>query len=206
MIREINKNLINTEKLLIEDENLSYIGNKDYFLAYHNNKLVSVIDNDEVFNYYVMLMYFEGYKNIEALCRKEHLHYYKSLGFNEKEMFDEFYLMNIKVNQKILGFKVEVIIDKPIGTIHAYLPDTVYEINSGYIVFSDYFQEVYVVNEDKILKEFTGYVIAIITYKNSDTSRWIVHNSLKYDKQTVINEIGHLEMNIDLEIEWYNDK
>jgi len=65
-----------------------------------------------------------------------------------------------------LGRTVTVTIDHPIGSVHPKFNDMIYPINYGYIenVIAPDGKEldVYIIGEDKPLKEFTGRVIAIV--------------------------------------------
>ncbi len=107
-----------------------------------------------------------------------------------------------------LGSFVNVIVDAPIGMMHPYLPDTFYEINSGFIsdiVNTDNdFQEVYIYGVYEPIESFNGTVIGIIHYKDRDTTKWIISDTIQFEKQEVINDIGHLEQGVDLDIEWLN--
>ena len=105
-----------------------------------------------------------------------------------------------------LGSFVNVIVDAPIGMIHPYLPDTFYEINAGFISdilnMDDDFQEAYIYGVYKPIEKFNGTVIGIIHYKDRDTTKWIVSNTIDFKIDDVINDIGHLEYGVDLDIEW----
>jgi len=105
-----------------------------------------------------------------------------------------------------LGSFVNVIVDAPIGMIHPYLPDTFYEINAGFISdilnMDDDFQEAYIYGVYKPIEKFNGTVIGVIHYKDRDTTKWIVSNTINFKIDDVINDIGHLEYGVDLDIEW----
>jgi len=65
-----------------------------------------------------------------------------------------------------LGKTVTVTIDRPIGSVHPKHDDMIYPINYGYIdgVIAPDGEglDVYIIGEDRPLKEFTGRVIAIV--------------------------------------------
>ena len=78
----------------------------------------------------------------------------------------------------MIGHKVKVIIDRPLGTYHPKHNDIFYTLNYGYVegVISPdgEEQDAYVLGIDKPLKEFTGVVIAVIHRLNDVEDKWIV--------------------------------
>lgn len=78
----------------------------------------------------------------------------------------------------MIGKKVTVTVDRPLGTYHPKHPDIYYPINYGYIegimAPDGEEQDAYILGVDEPVKEFTGIVIAII-YRNDDVEqKWVV--------------------------------
>lgn len=78
----------------------------------------------------------------------------------------------------MIGNKVKVIIDRPLGTYHPKHKDIFYSVNYGYIegvIAPDgEEQDAYVLGVDKPLKEFEGVILAIIHRINDVEDKWIV--------------------------------
>ena len=78
----------------------------------------------------------------------------------------------------MIGSKVHVIIDRPLGSVHPKYKDLVYEVNYGYvpnIIGGDgEEQDAYVLGVDQPIKEFDGIVIAIIHRSDDNETKWIV--------------------------------
>ena len=78
----------------------------------------------------------------------------------------------------MLGSKVTVTIDRPMGSTHPKFPQTVYPINYGYIkglIAGDGMeQDAYVLGVDKPLNTFTGKVIAVVKRLNDVEDKLVV--------------------------------
>ena len=78
----------------------------------------------------------------------------------------------------MIGDKVKVIVDRPLGSSHPKYPDLVYPINYGYIegiVGGDgEWQDAYILGIDVPVSEFHGVVIAVIHRKNDCEDKWVV--------------------------------
>ena len=78
----------------------------------------------------------------------------------------------------MIGNKVKVIIDRPLGTYHPKHKDIFYTVNYGYvegvIAPDGEEQDAYVLGVDKPLKEFEGVILAIIHRINDVEDKWIV--------------------------------
>lgn len=78
----------------------------------------------------------------------------------------------------MIGNKVKVIIDRPLGTYHPKHKDIFYSVNYGYvegvIAPNGEEQDAYVLGVDKPLKEFEGVILAIIHRINDVEDKWIV--------------------------------
>lgn len=78
----------------------------------------------------------------------------------------------------MIGKKVKVIVDRPLGSHHPEHKDLYYPINYGYI--EDIFapdgeeQDAYIIGVNKAIKEFSGTVVAIIHRYDDVEEKWVV--------------------------------
>ena len=105
----------------------------------------------------------------------------------------------------MIGSKVKVIIDRPLGTYHPKHRDIFYTVNYGYIegfIAPDgEEQDAYVLGIDKPLEEFTGVVLAVIHRLNDVEDKWIVvpeENS--FTKEEIIKQVDFQEKYFKIEI------
>lgn len=80
--------------------------------------------------------------------------------------------------EQYLGQKVEVVVDRPLGSTHPKHKNIVYPINYGFvqgIIAGDgEEQDAYILGADVPLERFAGRVIAIIKRKNDNEDKWVV--------------------------------
>ena len=105
----------------------------------------------------------------------------------------------------MIGHKVKVIIDRPLGTHHPKHNDIFYTLNYGYVegVISPdgEEQDAYVLGIDKPLKEFTGVVIAVIHRLNDVEDKWIVApEGIEFTKEEIMKEVEFQEKYFKTEI------
>ena len=78
----------------------------------------------------------------------------------------------------MIGKKVHVIIDRPLGSQHPNYKNIVYELNYGYvpnILGGDgEEQDAYIIGVDLPIEEFDGVVIAIIHRHDDIEEKWVV--------------------------------
>ena len=78
----------------------------------------------------------------------------------------------------MIGEKVKVIIDRPLGSRHPNHSDMIYPVNYGYvpgIIAPDgEEQDAYILGIDKPIKEFCGVVIAVIHRTDDCEDKWVV--------------------------------
>ena len=78
----------------------------------------------------------------------------------------------------IIGKKVHVIVDRPLGSVHPKHVDLIYPVNYGYIegiIAGDgECQDCYVLGENEPIKAFDGVIIAIIHRLNDIEDKWII--------------------------------
>lgn len=80
--------------------------------------------------------------------------------------------------ESMIGEKVHVYIDRPIGSVHPEHKDLVYQVNYGYIkeviALDKEYQDAYVLGVSEPIKEFDGIVYAVIKRKNDFEDKLIV--------------------------------
>ena len=97
----------------------------------------------------------------------------------EKKAIDYMKKLYLQDNlRKLLGEKVTVYIDRPLGSLHPDYPSLVYTQNYGYIqeykALDGEYQDAYVIGINEPIKQFTGKVIAIINRKDDSEDKLIV--------------------------------
>lgn len=78
----------------------------------------------------------------------------------------------------IIGRRVSVTVDRPLGSTHPNHPDLIYPINYGYIeslIAPDgEEQDVYILGIDKPIEKFEGIVVAVIHRFDDIEEKWVV--------------------------------
>ena len=105
----------------------------------------------------------------------------------------------------MIGSKVKVIIDRPLGTYHPNHRDIFYTVNYGYvagIIAPDgEEQDAYVLGIDKPIEEFTGIVLAVIHRLNDVEDKWIVvPENTSFSKEEIIKQVDFQEKYFKIEI------
>lgn len=105
----------------------------------------------------------------------------------------------------MIGSKVKVIIDRPLGTYHPKHRDIFYTVNYGYvegIIAPDgEEQDAYVLGVYKPLEEFTGVVFAVIHRLNDVEDKWIVvPEGTSFTKEEIIKQVDFQEKYFKIEI------
>ncbi len=109
---------------------------------------------------------------------------------------------------EILGRKVDVIVDRMLGTYHPNHPDIFYPINYGYvkgIIAPDgEEQDAYIIGVDEPVKTFVGVVIAIIHRHDDVEEKWVVApEGMKFSKEEIIEQTNFQEKYFNIEIQMY---
>ena len=77
-----------------------------------------------------------------------------------------------------IGKEVDIIIDRPVGSVHPKYPEHVYLLNYGYVpnsISGDGEElDCYILGEYKPLKEYKGICIAVIRRKNEEDDKLII--------------------------------
>lgn len=105
----------------------------------------------------------------------------------------------------MLGKKVKVTVDRPLGTYHPQHKDLYYSINYGYIegiIAPDgEEQDAYIIGVDKPVSEFEGIVIAIIHRNNDIEEKLVVAPEGKaFTKEEIEKAVQFQEQYFDYEI------
>ena len=94
----------------------------------------------------------------------------------------------------MLGKKVKVIIDRPLGTFHPKHKDIFYSVNYGYIegiIAPDgEEQDAYVLGVSEPVSEFTGKIIAIIKRLDDVEEKWVVApENMTFTKDEIMHHL-----------------
>ncbi len=76
-----------------------------------------------------------------------------------------------------LGLRVEVIVDRPIGSRHPHFPETVYPVNYGFVTGilggDGNPQDVYILGVNQPKERFRGRIIAVIHRADDNEEKWV---------------------------------
>ncbi|MBR6552717.1 MAG: inorganic pyrophosphatase [Clostridia bacterium] len=105
----------------------------------------------------------------------------------------------------MLGKKVKVVIDRPLGTYHPKHKDIFYSVNYGYIegiIAPDgEEQDVYVLGVNEHVSEFTGVIIAIIKRLDDVEEKWVVApENMTFTKEEIMKQVEFQEKYFKTEI------
>lgn len=105
----------------------------------------------------------------------------------------------------MIGKKVKVIIDRPLGSYHPNHKDIYYSVNYGYIegimALDNEEQDAYVLGVNEPIKEFNGVVIAIIHRLNDVEDKWVVAKENEvFTKEEILKQIEFQEKYFKIEI------
>lgn len=105
----------------------------------------------------------------------------------------------------MLGKKVKVIIDRPLGTYHPKHKDIFYSVNYGYIegiIAPDgEEQDAYVLGVSEPVSEFTGKIIAIIKRLDDVEEKWVVTpENMTFTKEEIMKQVEFQEKYFKTEI------
>lgn len=101
-------------------------------------------------------------------------------GVNDIDLADYDKAINIKIDKSatFIGKNVEVIIDRPLGSVHPKYDDFIYPINYGYVSSTKSGDgeelDCYILGVDKPLNTFSGKCIAVIHRLNDNDDKLIV--------------------------------
>ncbi len=101
---------------------------------------------------------------------------------------------------------VNVLIDRPLGSVHPKHEDIVYPVNYGYVpgilAGDGEEQDVYVLGVAVPVKEFTGRVIAIIHRRDDVEDKWVAApEGMCFSEEEIREAVAFQEQYFDSEIE-----
>ena len=98
----------------------------------------------------------------------------------------------------LIGKKVTVTIDRPLGSYHPNYPDMYYPVNYGYvdgIMSADgEYQDAYVLGVDVPVKSFSGVIIAIVHRDDDVEEKWVVApEGVNFTAEEIMEQISFTE-------------
>ena len=105
----------------------------------------------------------------------------------------------------MIGNKVKVVVDRPLGTYHPQHKDIFYTVNYGYIegvIAPDgEEQDAYILGIDKPLKEFIGVIIVVIHRLNDVEDKWVIApEGVQFTKEDIQKKVEFQEKYFEIEI------
>lgn len=106
----------------------------------------------------------------------------------------------------MIGNKVKVIVDRPLGTYHPNHKNIFYTVNYGYVegilAPDNEEQDAYILGVDKPVTEFFGIVIAIIHRLNDLEDKWVVvSEDTTFTREQILKQVEFQEKYFKIEIE-----
>lgn len=148
--------------------------------------------------------YLSGNKVLEIACecffenRKQNSkHYYIEATLNKSK--------NELDYSDIIGEKVTVTIDRPIGTTHPRHSDILYGVNYGYvdgIIAGDGSQQdIYLLGVDEPVSMYEGVVTAVIHRNNDIEDKWVVApRGMTFSNEEILEQTMFQEKYFDIEL------
>lgn len=105
----------------------------------------------------------------------------------------------------MIGKKVTVTVDRPLGSYHPNHKDIYYPVNYGYIegiIAPDgEEQDAYILGIDEPVETFTGIIIAIIHRNDDVEEKWVVApEGVAFSKEEIWKQVEFQEQYFDSEI------
>ena len=105
----------------------------------------------------------------------------------------------------MVGKKVRVVIDRPIGSRHPEYFDLIYEVNYGYVpevIGGDgEEQDAYVLGVSVPIEEFDGVVIAIIHRNDDNETKWVVApENMDFSDEEILKTVDFQEKYFDVTV------
>lgn len=126
-------------------------------------------------------------------------------------IIDQMFEPEIKKNvvrknlDSVIGRKVTVTVDRPLGSYHPKHKDMYYPINYGYLkgimAVDGEEQDAYILGVDEAVDEFMGKIIAIVHRNDDVEEKWIVTpENMTFTKEEIWEQIRFQEQYFDSEI------
>ena len=105
----------------------------------------------------------------------------------------------------MIGDRVTVMVDRPLGSRHPSHPHRVYPVNYGYVPETlapdGEEQDAYILGVSEPLAAFTGELIAVIRRKNDVEDKWVVApEGLSFTPEQIRAAIAFQEKYFDIEV------
>lgn len=105
----------------------------------------------------------------------------------------------------MIGKKVTVTVDRPLGSYHPNHKDIYYPVNYGYIegiIAPDgEEQDAYILGIDEPVETFTGIIIAVIHRNDDVEEKWVVApEGVTFSKEEIWKQVEFQEQYFDSEI------
>ena len=105
----------------------------------------------------------------------------------------------------IIGKRVSVTVDRPLGSAHPNHPDLIYPINYGYIeglIAPDgEEQDVYILGIDEPIEKFEGIVVAVIHRFDDIEEKWVAApDGVSFTKEEIAEAVRFQEQYFNTEI------
>ncbi len=104
---------------------------------------------------------------------------------------------------KLLGTEVEVLVDRPIGTVHPDIPTLTYHTNYGYIpgTMAGDGEEIdaYILGVYYPIQRFVGRCIAVILRRDDDEHKMVVAKS-RWNAEMISKQTAYIEHHFDTQI------
>ena len=99
---------------------------------------------------------------------------------------------------KVIGRRVTVTVDRPLGSVHPEHADLVYSVNYGYvdgIIGGDGdWQDAYILGVNEPVSTFTGVVIAVILREDDVETKWVVApEGVSFSKKQIADAVNFQE-------------
>lgn len=106
----------------------------------------------------------------------------------------------------MLGRRVKVLVDRPLGSCHPKHPDIIYPVNYGFVpgimAPDGEEQDAYILGVREPVAEFEGRVIAIIHRLNDVEDKWVVApEGVAFSKEEILSQVAFQEQYFRTEIE-----
>ena len=105
----------------------------------------------------------------------------------------------------MIGNRVKVIVDRPLGTYHPNHKNIFYTVNYGYVegilAPDNEEQDAYILGVDKPVTEFSGIVIAIIHRLKDLEYKWVVvSEGTTFTREQILKQVEFQEKYFNVEI------
>ena len=106
----------------------------------------------------------------------------------------------------MIGQRVTVTVDRPMGSAHPEHPGLIYPVNYGYVpgvmAPDGEEQDAYLLGLDAPVTEFTGRVVAIVHRLNDVEDKWVVApDGQRFTRDEIRRQIDFVEQYFQTEIE-----